>query len=46
MRKPIIIDGRNCYKLNKIQNEKVIYDSIGRKCIENIYERSIVLYRI
>ena len=38
MRKPIIVDGRNCYRIEKIQNEKVIYDSIGRKCINNLKE--------
>lgn len=36
MKKPIIIDGRNCYKIENIKNIKFIYDSIGRKVVENI----------
>lgn len=36
MRKPIIVDGRNCYRIENVQNEKIIYDSIGRKCIDNL----------
>lgn len=36
MKKPIIIDGRNCYKLDNVKDKKVIYNSIGRKCVENI----------
>ena len=36
MRKAIILDGRNCYKLEDIRNCNVIYESIGRKKIENI----------
>lgn len=33
MKKPIILDGRNCYELEKMKNYKLIYDSIGRKSI-------------
>lgn len=36
MKKAIILDGRNCYFLDKFKNEKIVYDSIGRKTIENI----------
>ena len=36
MKKPIILDGRNCYPIDKIENEKLIYESIGRKTIKNI----------
>lgn len=36
MKKPIVLDGRNCFDLNKIKNEKIIYESIGRKLINNI----------
>ena len=36
MNKPIVLDGRNCFDLNKIRNEKIIYESIGRKLINNI----------
>ena len=35
MKKPIILDGRNCFDINEIKNKKVIYESIGRKCINN-----------
>ena len=31
MKKPIVIDGRNCFKLDKVQNYNIIYESIGRK---------------
>ena len=33
MRVPVVLDGRNCYALEKFADTKVIYDSIGRKCI-------------
>lgn len=33
MKKPIILDGRNCFQLDKI-TEGVIYESIGRKIIK------------
>lgn len=33
MKNPIIVDGRNCFKLDKIPNG-LIYDSIGRKTIK------------
>lgn len=33
MRKPIVIDGRNCYNLDDIRNTKITYDSIGRETI-------------
>ena len=36
MRKPIVIDGRNCYNLEDVKNVNIIYESIGRKCINNI----------
>lgn len=36
MKKPIIIDGRNCYKLEDFVDKKVIYESIGRKTINNL----------
>lgn len=35
MKKPIIIDGRNCFTLDKIKKAHVIYESIGRKVIKN-----------
>ena len=36
MNKPIILDGRNCYNLGKVNNLKLIYNSIGRKEINNL----------
>ncbi|MFZ3371895.1 MAG: UDP-glucose/GDP-mannose dehydrogenase family protein [Desulfitobacteriaceae bacterium] len=34
MRNPIIMDGRNCYSLDKMQGLGVVYESIGRKIVE------------
>lgn len=36
MKKPIIIDGRNCYDINKVKELNVIYESIGRETISNL----------
>lgn len=36
MKKPIILDGRNCYNLNDVKKENIIYESIGRKIINNL----------
>ncbi|AJQ61992.1 UDP-glucose/GDP-mannose dehydrogenase family protein [Bacillus thuringiensis] len=36
MKNPIIIDGRNCYELDIIKKDNVIYDSIGRETINNL----------
>ena len=33
MRKPIVIDGRNCYNLEEMKKTSIIYDSIGRRTI-------------
>ena len=33
MRSPIIIDGRNCYPLDKMHYGKIVYESIGRKTV-------------
>lgn len=33
MKKPIIIDGRNCYDLDRMEKTNIIYDSVGRKTI-------------
>ena len=35
MRKPIILDGRNCFELNKLEDKNIIYESIGRKKVNN-----------
>lgn len=34
MRNPIVIDGRNCFKLETLQGKGFIYESIGRACIK------------
>lgn len=36
MKTPIILDGRNCYSLENMNNYKIIYESIGRKSIMNL----------
>ena len=36
MKKPIVLDGRNCYNLEEVKKTNIIYDSIGRKTINNI----------
>ncbi|MEW5552019.1 UDP-glucose/GDP-mannose dehydrogenase family protein [Peribacillus frigoritolerans] len=33
MKRPLIIDGRNCYSVTDATNSGIIYDSIGRKTI-------------
>ena len=33
MRHPIVLDGRNCYKLEQFDGTGIIYDSIGRETI-------------
>ncbi len=33
MKTPIVLDGRNCYDLEKMKNTNIIYESIGRKTI-------------
>ena len=33
MRHPIILDGRNCYKLDTFDGTGITYDSIGRETI-------------
>ena len=36
MKTPIILDGRNCYDMEAFNGMKVIYDSIGRPCVNNL----------
>lgn len=31
MKTPIVLDGRNCYRLEQFEDTNIIYDSIGRK---------------
>lgn len=33
MKCPIVLDGRNCYKLGDFENTRITYDSIGRKTV-------------
>lgn len=33
MKCPIILDGRNCYRLEQFENTRITYDSIGRKTV-------------
>ncbi len=33
MRRPVVIDGRNCYTLASMEGQGLIYDSIGRRAI-------------
>lgn len=36
MRNPIILDGRNCYTLAQMEQQPLVYDSIGRLVINNL----------
>ena len=36
MKKPIVLDVRNCYNLDEVKKTNIVYDSIGRKTINNI----------
>ncbi|NRD76939.1 UDP-glucose/GDP-mannose dehydrogenase family protein [Bacillus sp. BRMEA1] len=36
MRKPIVLDGRNCYDLSSARKANIIYDSIGRETINSL----------
>ncbi len=36
MKKPVIMDGRNCYKIEEVKARKVNYYSVGRKDIKNL----------
>ena len=40
MNDPVIIDGRNCYSLEEIQQYPITYLSIGRPTIINKYKKS------
>ena len=35
MRKPIVLDGRNCYSLDAFADTKIVYNSIGRKTVNS-----------
>lgn len=34
MKKPIILDGRNCYSIEDFRGTGMTYDSIGRQCVQ------------
>lgn len=34
MKKPIILDGRNCYSIENFRGTGMTYDSIGRQCVQ------------
>ncbi len=36
MRKPIVMDGRNCYKLDDVRKAPILYESIGREIVNNL----------
>lgn len=36
MRRPIIMDGRNCYKLEDMEGHNLVYESIGRRVIQKL----------
>ena len=35
MKTPIVMDGRNCYRLEDVRKAKMLYESIGREIIDN-----------
>ena len=36
MRRPLVFDGRNCYKLSEAEKHEIFYDSIGRKIVDTL----------
>lgn len=36
MANAIILDGRNCFKIKEAEKYKIIYESVGRKIINNL----------
>ncbi len=36
MKHPIVIDGRNCFPKGYFDSQKLIYDSVGRKCVNTL----------
>ena len=35
MKTPIVMDGRNCYRLEDVKKAKMLYESIGREIVDN-----------
>ncbi|RKD21949.1 UDPglucose 6-dehydrogenase [Caminicella sporogenes DSM 14501] len=42
MKKPIVLDGRNCYDLKEVKDAGIIYESIGRRTINGYYKISSI----
>ena len=36
MKRPLVFDGRNCYKLSEVEKHEIFYDSIGRKIVDTL----------
>ena len=36
MRNPLVFDGRNCYNISDMMQYPIVYESIGRKAVNNI----------
>lgn len=45
MRRPLVIDGRNCYKLEAVLKTGITYESIGRRKITGPREGVNILYK-
>ena len=41
MKTVIIFDGRNCYDLLELEKHPVIYESIGRRTINNLSDANV-----
>lgn len=37
MKRPIVLDGRNCYDLKDFKDVHILYDSIGRETVDYLY---------
>ncbi|MDY3250505.1 MAG: UDP-glucose/GDP-mannose dehydrogenase family protein, partial [Candidatus Choladocola sp.] len=38
MKRPVVLDGRNCFSLDSFRDTHIIYDSIGRQTVNYLYE--------
>ena len=36
MKKPLVFDGRNCYRLSDVEKSEMFYDSIGRRIVNTL----------
>lgn len=46
MKKPIIFDGRNCYKISEMKDKTIEYYSIGRKAVLNLQKEDEIEYEV